>query len=205
MQTDVGSGLAGDFLLAVYLDGQGRVPHYRTGLDFGLSAAMLMELALGGFIHTVDGNIVAVHGTDPRDPTLREVLMRIRSSRKPRRASEWVKALSLSAHKRLSAGLIAHGVLARAPRRIPLPTRSARRYDLLRGNRRDAAIRSVDDTADPSDRSTALAALASACEATSDGQEQSEPEAMLQSLSPTCRQILNAVTDCVRPLKFTWD
>ncbi|WP_218835550.1 GPP34 family phosphoprotein [Streptomyces sp. SA15] len=40
---------------AVYLDGQGRVPGYRTGLGFGLSGAMLMELALDGFIHTVDG------------------------------------------------------------------------------------------------------------------------------------------------------
>jgi hypothetical protein len=62
MKTDVGSGLAGDFMLAVYLDEQGRVPHYRTGLDFGLSAAMLMELALDGFIHTVDGYIVRPRG-----------------------------------------------------------------------------------------------------------------------------------------------
>ncbi|MGA5629690.1 GOLPH3/VPS74 family protein [Streptomyces cellulosae] len=208
MQTDAGSGLAGDFLLAVYLDGQGRVPHYRTGLDFGLSAAMLMELALGGFIHTADGYIVADHGTDPRDPALREVLTRIRSSRTPRRTSEWIKTLSVNAHKQLSAGLITHGVLARAPRRLPLPTRPARRYNLLQPNRRDAALRSLND---PSDHSTApaalaaLAALASACEATPGGQEHSEPEAQLQSLSPTCHQILNAVTDCIQPLKYTWN
>ncbi|MFD8167486.1 GPP34 family phosphoprotein [Streptomyces cellulosae] len=214
MQTDAGSGLAEDFLLAVYLDGHGRVPHYRTGLDFGLSAAMLMELALGGFIHTADGYIVADHGTDPRDPALREVLTRIRSSRTPRRTSEWVKTLSVNAHKQLSAGLITHGVLARAPRRLPLPTRPARRYNLLQPNRRDAALRSLNDPSDHSDHSTApaapaapaaLAALASACEATPGGQEHSEPEARLQSLSPTCRQILNAVTDCIQPLKYTWN
>ncbi|MFE7967213.1 GPP34 family phosphoprotein [Streptomyces cellulosae] len=217
MQTDAGSGLAEDFLLAVYLDGQGRVPHYRTGLDFGLSAAMLMELALGGFIHTADGYIVADHGTDPRDPALREVLTRIRSSRTPRRTSEWVKTLSVNAHKQLSAGLITHGVLARAPRRLPLPTRPARRYNLLQPTRRDAALRSLNDPSNHSDHSdhstapaapaapAALAALASACEATPGGQEHSEPEAQLQSLSPTCRQILNAVTDCIQPLKYTWD
>jgi hypothetical protein len=206
MKTDVGSGLAGDFMLAVYLDGQGRVPHYRTGLDFGLSAAMLMELALDGFIHTVDGYIVAVHGADPRDPSLREVLVRIRSSRNLRRASGWVRALSASAHKRLSAGLIAHGVLVRTPRRLPLPSRSARRYDVLRGERRDAAVRSLGGAADSSDRSVALAALASACGGTSGGREWSESEARLRSLNPTCGQILTAVADCVRPLAFpSWD
>lgn len=83
--------MPGDFLLAVYLDGQGRVPPYRTGLDFGLSAAVLTELALGGFVHTVDGYIVAGHGANPRDPALREVLGRIRSSRRLRGAAEWVR------------------------------------------------------------------------------------------------------------------
>ncbi|MBA4863081.1 GPP34 family phosphoprotein [Streptomyces sp. PSKA54] len=206
MNTDATSSLPGDFMLAVYLDGQGRVPGYRAGLDYGLSAAMLIELALDGFIHIVDGYIVAVHGAEPRDPVLREVLVRIRSSRKRRRASEWVRALSVSAHKRLSAGLIADGVLVRTPRRLPLPTRSARRYDVLRGERRDAAVRSLGDAADSSHRSVALAALASACGDTSGGREWSESEATLRSLSPTCAPILTAVADCVRPLAFpSWD
>ncbi|WP_078949096.1 GPP34 family phosphoprotein [Streptomyces mutabilis] len=84
--------------------------------------------------------MVAGHGADPRAPALREILGRIRSSRRLRGASEWVRALSVSAHRRLSAGLITHGVLVRTPRRVWLPTRSARRYDLLRSERRDAAV-----------------------------------------------------------------
>jgi hypothetical protein len=196
MKTDASSSLCGDFMLAVYLDGQGRLPGYGTGLGFGLSGAMLMELALDGFIHTVDGYIVAVHGAQPQGRALGEVLARIRSSRKPRTAPEWVRALSVGAHKRLSAGLIAEGVLVRTPRRWPLPTGWAPRYDVLRSERRDAVVRSLGGTADSSERLVALVALASACGAASDGREWSEYEALLRSMSPACAQILTAVAAC---------
>jgi hypothetical protein len=197
MKTDATSGLCGDFMLAVYLDGQGRVPGYRTGLGFGLSGAMLMELALDGFVDARDGCIVAVHGAQPHDRALGEVLVRIRASRKPRTASEWVRVLSVGAHKRLAVGLIAEGVLARTPGRLPLPAGRARRYDVLVGGRRDAVVRSLGGTADSSEHLIALAALASACGAVSDGWERSEYEAMLRSTSPACAQILTAVADCV--------
>ncbi|GCB53230.1 GPP34 family phosphoprotein [Streptomyces sp. NL15-2K] len=203
MKTDATSSLCGDFMLAVYLDGQGRVPGYGTGLDFGLSGAMLMELALDGFIHTVDGYIVAVRGAQPQDRALGEVLARIRSSRKPRTASEWVRALSVGAHKRLSAGLIAEGVLVRTPSRLPLPTGWARRYDVLRSERRDAVVRSLGGAADSSERLAALAALASACGAASDGREWSESEALPRSMSPACAQILTAVAACAGLAAFS--
>ncbi|MFJ5304272.1 GPP34 family phosphoprotein [Streptomyces sp. NPDC088350] len=197
MKTDATSSLCGDFMLAVYLDEHGRVPGYRTGLGFGLSGAMLMELALDGFIHTIDGYIVAVHGAQPRDRALGEVLVRIRSSRTLRTASEWVRALSVGAHKRLSADLIAEGVLVRTPRRWPSAAGRARRYDVLRGEGRDAAVRSLGGTADSSGHSIALAALASACGAASADREWSEYEAILRSMSPVCPQVLTAVADCV--------
>lgn len=202
MNTDATSSVPQNFMLAVYLDGQGRAPVYRTGLDFGLSAAILVQLALDGFIHTLDGYIVAMHATEPTDPVLREVLVQIRSSRKRRSTSEWVRTLSASAHKHLSTGLIADGILVRTPRRLPLPTGSARRYDILRGERRDTAVQSLRTTADSPDHSIALAALANTCRATPDDHEQSAPEATLRSLSPTCAQILTAVADCVQPLAF---
>jgi hypothetical protein len=192
------TSLAGDFMLAVYLDGQGRVPSYRTGLDFGLSGAMLMELALDGLIHTVDGHIVAVHAAQPRDRVLGEVLVRIQSSRRLCTASQWVRTLSGSAHKRLAAGLITDGALVRTPRRLPLPTDSARRYDVLCGEQRGAAVRSLRSGAD--DRSVALAALATACGVTSGDQDGSEYRAMVRSLSPACAQILAAVAACVWPV-----
>ncbi|MET9462698.1 GPP34 family phosphoprotein [Streptomyces canus] len=197
MQTDATSSLGGDFMLAVYLDGQGRVPGYRSGLGFGLSGAMLMELALGGFIYTVDGYIVAVHGAQPHDRALGQVLVRIRSSRKLRTTSQWVRALSVGAHKRLSAGLIAEGVLVRTPRRWPLPAGWARRYDVAHSERRAAVVRSLGGAADSSERLMALAALVSACRAASVGREWSESEAMLRSVSPACAQILTAVAACV--------
>jgi hypothetical protein len=194
--------LAGDFMLAVYLDGQGRVPSYRTGLDFGLGGAMLMELAFDGFVHTVDGYVVAVPDAQPRDRVLGEVLVRIRSSRKLRTVAEWVRVLSASAHRRLSAGLIADGVLGRTPRRFSLPTGLARRYDVLRGERRDAAVRSLGGGAGSSDRFGALAALASACGVTSGGREWGESEAALGAVSPVCGQILTAVNDWVWAAAF---
>ncbi|MGW1668116.1 GOLPH3/VPS74 family protein [Streptomyces sp. NPDC002324] len=197
------TSLAGDFMLAVYLDGQGRVPSYRTGLDFGLSGAMLMELALDGLIHTAGGHIVAVQAVDavqPRDRVLGEVLVRIQSSRRLCTASQWVRTLSGSAHKRLAAGLVTDGVLVRTPRRLPLPTDSARRYDVLCGEQRGAAVRSLRSGAD--DRSVALAALATACGVTSRDQDGSEYGAMAQSLSPACAQILAAVAECVWPVAF---
>ncbi|MDX3580646.1 GPP34 family phosphoprotein [Streptomyces europaeiscabiei] len=189
------TSLAGDFMLAVYLDGQGRVPSYRTGLDFGLSGAMLMELAMGGLIHTVDGHIVAVHAAQPPDRVLGEVLARIESSRRLRTPAQWVRTLSGGAHKRLAAGLITDGVLVRLPRRLPLPTDSGRRYDVLSGERQGAAVRSPRSGAD--DRSVALTALATACGATSADQDGSEYGAMVRSLSPACAQILAAVAACV--------
>ncbi|WAU81144.1 GPP34 family phosphoprotein [Streptomyces sp. Qhu-G9] len=197
MKTDTTSGLCGDFMLAVYLDEQGRVPGYRTGLGFGLSGAMLMELALGGFIDVLDGRVVAVHGAQPRDRALGEVLVRIRSSRRLRTASEWVRALSIGAHKRLAVGLIAERVLVRTRGRLPLPAWWARRYDVLVGGRRDAVVRSLGVTADSSDRLIALAALASACGVASGGRDWSEYEAMLRSTNPVCAQILTAVADSV--------
>lgn len=199
MKTDATSSICRDFMLAVYLDEQGRVPGHCTGLDFGLSGAMLMDLAWDGCINTVGRHIVAVHGAPLHDPSLGGVLARIRSSRKLRTASEWVRALSVDAHKRLSADLIADGVLVRTPRRLPLPTGWARRYDVLSGERRDAAVRSLGGAADAPERFVALAALASACGAVSDGREGNESEATLRSVSPACAQILTAVADCVWP------
>ncbi|MFJ9381369.1 GPP34 family phosphoprotein [Streptomyces sp. NPDC101455] len=197
MKTDAMSSLAADFMLAVYLDGQGRVPSYFAGLDFGLSGAILMELALDGFIQTADGYIVAVHAAGPRDRILGEIHAEIRASRRPRTASEWVRALSASAHRRLSAGLIADGVLVRTPRRLPSPTGSARRYDIRRGQRRHAAVRPAGAAADSFARLAALAATASACGAATDGRQRSEYEAESLFLSPACTEILTAVADCV--------
>ncbi|MER7568800.1 GPP34 family phosphoprotein [Streptomyces sp. NPDC097941] len=197
MKTDATSSLCGDFMLAVYLDNRGRVPGYGTGLGFGLSGAMLMELALDGFLHTVDGYLVAADGAQPQDRALGEVLVRIRSSRKPRTASEWVRTLSIGAHRRLSAAMIAEGVLVRTPRRLPLATGLARRYDVLDGERREAAVRSLGSAADSSERSVALAALAGVCGAVWGGRERGGSEAMLRSMGPACAQILTAVATCV--------
>lgn len=198
MKAGATRSLAGDFMLAVYLDGQGRVPSHRTGLDFGLSGAMLMELALDGLIHAVDGHLVAVRDAQPRDRVLGEVLVRIQSSRKPRTASHWVMALSGGARKRLAAGLIADGFLVRTSRRLPLPIDPARRYDVLCGDLRGAAVRSPRSGAD--DRSLTLAALATACGVTSGDPDGSEYETLVRALSPACAQILAAVAACVWPV-----
>lgn len=198
MKAGCATSLADDFMLAVYLDGQGRVPSYRTGLDFGLSGAMLMELALDGLIHTAGGHIVAVHAAQSRDRVLGEVLVRIQSSRTLRTAPQWVRALSGGAHKRLAAGLITDGVLVRTPRRLPLPADSARRYDVLCGERQGAAVRSLRSGAD--DRSVALATLATACAVASGDQDESEYGARMRSLGPACAEILAAVAACVWPV-----
>ncbi|MFF5372556.1 GPP34 family phosphoprotein [Streptomyces sp. NPDC013187] len=204
MRAGVTTSLAGDFMLAVYLDGQGRVPTYRTGLDFGLSGAMLMQLALDGLVRTVDGHLVAVGAAQPRDRVLADVFVRIQSSRKLRTVSQWVRILSGSAHKRLAAALIAERVLVRTPWRLPLPTEAARRYDILCGEQYGAAVRSLRSGAD--DRSVALAALATACGVASRDREGSECETMVRSLSPTCTQILTAVAACVWPVALcSWD
>ncbi|MFF6881393.1 GPP34 family phosphoprotein [Streptomyces sp. NPDC012474] len=192
------TSLAGDFMLAVYLDEQGRVPSHRTGLDFGLSGAMLMELALDDLIHAVDGHLVAVQGAQSRDRVLGEVLGQIQSSRKVRTASHWVRILSGGAHKRLAAGLITDGVLVRTPRRLPLPTDSTRRYDVLCEEQRGSAVRSLCSGAD--ERSAALAALATACGVTSGDQDGNEYGTVGRSLPTACAQILAAVAACVLPV-----
>jgi hypothetical protein len=200
MEVRAATSLAGDFMLAVYLDGQGCVPSYRTGLDFGLSGAMLMELALDGQIRTVDGHLVAVRGAQPRDRVLGEVLARIQTSRKLRTASQWVMTLSGGAHKRLAADLIDNGVLVRRPRQLPLATDRSRRYDVLCAEQRGAAVRSLHSAAD--DRSVALTALATACGVRSGDQDASRHEAVVRSLGPTCAHILAAVTACVWPVEL---
>jgi hypothetical protein len=149
-------------------------------------------------------NMSVPHAAQPRDRVLADVLVRIQSSRKLRTVSQWVRILSGSAHKRLAAGLIADRVLVRTPWRLPLPTDSARRYDVLRGEQQGAAVRALRSGAD--DRSVALAVLATACGAASRDQDGSEYDAMVRSLSPACTQILTAVAACVWPVALcSWD
>jgi hypothetical protein len=107
--------LAEQTLLIALGDEKGR-DKTQWGSDPGLAAALLLDLARLELV-TVDaeGKIAAVDGALPGHELLRDAYRTIRGSSRPRRAKRWVQRLPRQLkplRRRLSRGLVQHGILA---------------------------------------------------------------------------------------------
>ncbi|GIG85700.1 GOLPH3/VPS74 family protein [Plantactinospora endophytica] len=106
-----GVGLAEELLLLGYDDKSGKATGSRIGLDLGMAAAVLVDLALAGRVAFSDGSIVATDSTPTGDPVADDVLARIAADT-PHTPASWVQRLRHGLRDRILTGLCARGVIS---------------------------------------------------------------------------------------------
>jgi hypothetical protein len=102
--------LAEELLLLAYDDQTGKATGSRIGLDLGMSAAVLVDLALAGRIAYVDGYLKVI---DPRpigDPIADAVLAKAADD-EPHTPAQWLQRLRHRLRIRVLEDLVARGVV----------------------------------------------------------------------------------------------
>jgi hypothetical protein len=102
--------LAEELLLLAYDDQTGKATGSRIGLDLGMAAAVLVDLALAGRIAYVDGFLTVNDPTPTGDPIADAVLARAAED-EPHTPSQWVQRLRHRLRTRVLDDLIARGVV----------------------------------------------------------------------------------------------
>ncbi|GAA2640968.1 GOLPH3/VPS74 family protein [Paractinoplanes durhamensis] len=102
--------LAEELLLLAYDDRTGKATGSRIGLDLGMAAAVLVDLALAGRVAYVDGFLKV---SDPRpigDPIADAVLAKVAAD-EPHTPSQWVQRLRHRLRTRVLEDLVSRGVV----------------------------------------------------------------------------------------------
>jgi len=102
--------LAEELLLLAYDDQTGKATGSRIGLDLGMAAAVLVDLALAGRIAYVNGNLVVLNPAPIGDPIADLVLAKAAAS-EPHTPAQWVQRLRHGLRNRVLEDLIARGVV----------------------------------------------------------------------------------------------
>jgi hypothetical protein len=103
--------LAEELLLLGYDDKSGKAIVSQIGLDLGMAAAVLVDLALARRIGLADGGILTVRNPTPTgEPIADEVLTRIVADT-PHTAASWVQRLRHGLRKRVLDDLVSRGVV----------------------------------------------------------------------------------------------
>ena len=105
-----GVGLAEELLLLGYDDTSGKATGSRIGLDLGMAAAIMVELALAGRVAFSDGSIVVTDPTPTGDAISDDVLGRMASDT-PHTPASWVQRLRHGLRDRILADLCDRGVI----------------------------------------------------------------------------------------------
>jgi hypothetical protein len=99
-----------ELLLLAYDDVSGKAVGSRIGLDLGMAAAVLVELALAGRVAYSDGMIVVTDATPTGEPIADDVLSRMAVDT-PHTPASWVQRLRHGLRDRVLADLCARGVI----------------------------------------------------------------------------------------------
>ncbi|GAA4458471.1 hypothetical protein GCM10023170_056360 [Phytohabitans houttuyneae] len=99
-----------ELLLLAYDNESGKAIGSRIGLDLGMAAAVLVELALAGRIAYSDGTIIAVNDKPTGEAIADDVLSRIAADT-PHTPASWVQRLRHGLRARVLADLCARGVI----------------------------------------------------------------------------------------------
>jgi hypothetical protein len=105
-----GVALAEELLLLAYDDESGKATGSRIGLDLGMAAAVLVELALAGRIAYSDDSLVVVDPAPIGDSIADEVLARMAADT-PHTPGSWVQRLRHQLRDRILADLCGRGVI----------------------------------------------------------------------------------------------
>ncbi|GAA2549003.1 hypothetical protein GCM10010435_18380 [Winogradskya consettensis] len=102
--------LAEELLLLAYDDQTGKATGSRIGLDLGMAAAVLVDLALAGRIAYVAGNLVVNDPTPTGDPIADRILAKAADD-DPHTPAQWVQRLRHRLRQHVLDDLITRGVI----------------------------------------------------------------------------------------------
>jgi hypothetical protein len=102
--------LAEELLLLAYDDETGKATGSRIGLDLGMAAAVLVDLALAGRLAYGDGALIVTNPTPTGEPIADEVLGRVATDT-PHTPAQWVQRLRHNLRNRVLADLVERGVV----------------------------------------------------------------------------------------------
>jgi hypothetical protein len=157
--------LAEELLLLAYDDQTGKATGSRIGLDLGMSAAVLVDLALAGRIAYVDGNLKVI---DPRPigDAIADAVLAKAAQDDPHTPAQWLQRLRHRLRVRVLENLVARGVI-RDIDETQLEFIHVHRYPsadpAYEAEIRNRLIKAVTSDAIPDERTAALATLLTAC------------------------------------------
>ncbi|GIE99128.1 GOLPH3/VPS74 family protein [Paractinoplanes rishiriensis] len=102
--------LAEELLLLAYDDQTGKATGSRIGLDLGMSAAVLVDLALAGRVAYVDGYLKIIDATPIGEPIADAVLAKAAED-EPHTPAQWLQRLRHRLRSRVLEDLVARGVV----------------------------------------------------------------------------------------------
>jgi len=102
--------LAEELLLLAYDDQTGKATGSRIGLDLGMSAAVLVDLALAGRIAYVDGYLKVLDPT-PTGDSIADAVLAKAAEDEPHTPSQWVQRLRHRLRTRVLEDLVSRGVV----------------------------------------------------------------------------------------------
>jgi hypothetical protein len=102
--------LAEELLLLAYDDQTGKATGSRIGLDLGMAAALMVDLALAGRIAYVDGYLKLIDSTPTGDAIADAVLTKAAQG-EPHTPGQWLQRLRHGLRARVLEDLVARGLL----------------------------------------------------------------------------------------------
>jgi hypothetical protein len=103
--------LAEELLLLAYDDQTGKATVSRIGLDLGMAAAVLVDLALAGRVaYGPGGMLIVTNATPTGDPIADAVLAKV-AGEDPHTPAQWVQRLRHKLRERVLEDLVARGVV----------------------------------------------------------------------------------------------
>ena len=102
--------LAEELLLLAYNDESGKATGSQIGLDLGMAAAVLVELALAGRIAYIDGNLIVVNPAPTGDSISDRILAKVAGDT-PHTPASWVQRLRHGLRERVLADLVGRGII----------------------------------------------------------------------------------------------
>jgi hypothetical protein len=102
--------LAEELLLLAYDDQTGKATGSRIGLDLGMAAAVMVDLALAGRVAYVEGYLKVIDPTPVADPIAAAVLAKAAADQ-PHTPAQWLQRLRHGLRNRVLADLVERGVV----------------------------------------------------------------------------------------------
>jgi Golgi phosphoprotein 3 (GPP34) len=103
--------LAEELLLLAYDDQTGKATGSRIGLDLGMAAAVMVDLALAGRIAYIDGYLKVIDPTPTGEAIADAVLAKAVTDSEPHTPAQWLQRLRHRLRTRVLEDLVARGVV----------------------------------------------------------------------------------------------